>query len=510
MMIAIEEEFDFDPPHGDMKYHAANGFIYSTLAQGLKIVTQFLSVIIMARLLVPTDFGIIAMVYPIYNFALIFQNLGMNQAIIQRHNLTSAQLNSFFWVNVSIGLLICLILIGISPGVAWFYKNQATMPLTIGMALLVAIGGLGNIHGAIMVRKLQFRLQNIFNIASTLLSFLVSVLIGYLWRSYWSLYFGMCVGSLVSLIGSWMMVKWRPSRPGLVPETFEMMRFGLGVTTANLADLIANGLVSAVIGHSLGDRIIGLYDRATRLISAPLQQIQAPLNQVTGPILYRLHDNEENYIRIYRRMAGLLLLIIIPFITWAVGMPQLLIGVVMGKKWLDLTPIFVGMSLAILPQLTNGIIGWIFVSQGRSSDNGRWGLFNASVTVAALFIGLPNGIVGIAWAFAISQFLRLPLIIWFACRTGPVAYRHILEVILPRAFAGLISFGVLTLLPQDRLPAPVTLILGISLSYSTAISVLALFPSGRKALIGDAGFVKFTVERRFGNQLREAGLGPLK
>ena len=128
-----------------------------------------------------------------------------------------------------------------------------------------------------------------------------------------------------------------------------------------------------MIGHDFGARVTGLYDRASRLVSSPLQQIAAPVNQVTGPILYRLHDDEARYVRTFLRMSALLVFILVPFITWTVAMPDTIIRVMMGPKWLEATPLFVSLSLMVLPQFINGVVGWIFVTQGRPGDNGRWG-----------------------------------------------------------------------------------------------------------------------------------------
>jgi PST family polysaccharide transporter len=488
----------FDPPHNEIKAHAASGFIFSSLAQGLKMGLQFLSVIVMSRVLEPSDFGIVAMVYPTYTFAMIFQNLGINQAVIQRPHLTPAQVNTFFWINIVLGTAAFLAVSLLSPAVAWFYHDRRTMYLTMAMAVLLLVAGIGNLHGAIMVRRLQFRQQTILNIVAAVASLMASVLWGYWIGGYWSLYVGLAVGSILPTIGCWMMVKWRPSWPHLVPETGEMLRFGMGVTAANLANTVASSAISMAIGRALGEHITGMYDRASKLVSAPLQQMTAPINQVTGPILYRLHDDPERYVRTFQRMAGLLLLIVTPFIAWVVAMSALMVETLLGAKWVEATPVFAMLSLAALPRFINGIIGWIFVTQGRAADNGRWGVFSSTMDVFAVLLGLSFGAVGVAAGLAISQIAQTPLLLWYACRRGSVQQSLILKLLRSRLLGGTASYAAARLLLSSDIPPWPTLIAGGILSYLVSVAVVALFPSGREALLQDFGFLKYVCRHMMG------------
>ena len=495
---------DFEAPQRELKAHAASGFVFSSAAQITRLITQFLTLFITARLLGPTDFGLIAMVYPIYGFALIFQNLGINQAIIQRPTITHEQLNSFFWINVGLGAGICLILTALSPLVAVFYHESRVTGLTVAMAVLVFIGGLGNIHGALMVRRLQFRLQTSLNIAAAIASLVATVVLAIVFKSVWALYSGLLVSTLLTFLGSWVLVQWRPSGPKLASDTPELMRFGLGVAVANLANIAATSVTSAVIGHNFGARITGLYDRASRLVSSPLQQIAAPVNQVTGPILYRLHDDEPRYVRTFLRMSALLVFILVPFITWTVAMPDTIIRVLMGRRWLEATPLFVALSLMVLPQFINGVVGWIFVTQGRPGDNARWGAFNASVTIVTVLASAPFGVLAVAVSLACSEFIRLPLITLYACRIGPVKIHHVAGILFPRLLGGLAAYVCLSLLHMSGLNAILMLPLGLAISYAIGAAVVGLFPAGRQSLIADAGFVLFT-----GRQIWERAGKPL-
>src|SRR5271155_2313181 len=281
----------FEPIHKDIKRHAASGFVFSGATQVVRVVIQFASVVILARLLNPKDFGLMAMVWPIYNFALMFSNLGFNQAVVQKPDLTAAQINSFFWISSGTGLTICLLLSACSPAVGWFFHDPRAGYLTVAMAVLVLISGIGNLHGAIMMRRMEFRTQAIQNTISTVLTLAVSVIWALVFGGYWSLYAGAAAGVLFSVAAILWHVKWRPSRPAIAAGTWPMLRFGLGVASGNFRGFVAASVSSFAIGHSLGESALGLYDRAAKLVAAPLQQMTGPLNTVVGPILFRLQDD---------------------------------------------------------------------------------------------------------------------------------------------------------------------------------------------------------------------------
>lgn len=493
------KNFDFDPPHDDVKSHAASGFIFSSASQLVRIITQFLSVIVLARLLEPSDFGLIAMVTPVYSFAMLFNNLGLNQATIQKPKITSEEVNSFFWISVGVSMAVCLLLIALSPVVSWFYKEPRTAPLTIAMALLIITSGLGNQHGAIMVRRMQFRLQGILGMVSIVASLIGSVIWAYLFGGYWSLYVGLAVGSIISLAGVWLCVKWRPSAPAIAPETTKMLRYGLGITGTYLADFIAGAVNNAAIGHVLGERTLGLFDRASKLMSAPLAQMVNPISNVVGPILYRLEHDADRYRRTFLRMLASLTLAITPGVIWAISLPDVLITTLLGAKWVETIPIFVPLSLSALPLLINSAVWWLVVTQGRAGDTAKWGMFNAVASIAALFIGLPFGIVAVANATAISHFIRAPFLWWYASRVGPVNFGHIIRTLIPQTVGGVASFTVLKLLQSFELFGPWSLmIVGLILSYAVALMAIALFPSGRVAIARDYGFLKYMIKKILG------------
>lgn len=482
----------FDPPHTDVKRHAASGVIFTGLAQAIKLATQFVSVVVMARLLDPSDFGLVAKVSPIYALAILFHDLGLSQSTMQKPELTADEVNSFFWINVGAGLILSSALIACSPLIARFYGDPRTIGLTIAMALLLFIGGLGNQHGAIMARRMEFRAQATLNTISSLAALAGAVGWAVVFGGYWAIYAGMAVGTLLPVIGVWICIGWRPSRPALAPDTLPMLKYGLGITTANFTNFLVQSLNSVVIGRVLGDRPLGLYDRASRLLSTPLSQLIFPISSAVVPILYRLHDDDDRYRRTFLRTVGSLTLLISPGVVWAIVMADHLVPVLLGAKWTEAIPLFAALSFAALPQLVNGTANWLFMTQRRSAALARWTMFSGVISVAALLSGLPFGIKGVAVASVIAQLLRTPALWWYACLTGPVKVKNVIAEVIPQTIGSLVAFIVLQVLINSRFLLLWPLLIGgVLLSYAVACTTVAMFPSGRISIKRDLDFARF-------------------
>lgn len=478
-----------DPPPTNIKKHAASGFVYSGVSQATKVLTQLLSVVVMARLLEPADFGLMAMVAPVYALACMFGDLGISQAVLQRPSLSHAQNNTFFWLNVFVGIGFTLLLFAVSPLVGWFYGDSRVVSLTVAMAVLVALGGLGNQHGALMLRQMDFRSQAIISISSSLLGLVGSIVAGLLLKSYWALFIGMALTTIASTIGVWIKVKWRPSWPSWAAGSGKMLRYGLGITTGNLITFLVQNLASVLIGRMFGGHLLGLFDRAGKLLATPIQQLTAPISGVMVPILYRLQDDDQRYRRVFLRTTSSLVFMLAPGVVWAIMSAEPLIDYLLGAKWREAVPLFAALSLASLPQLINGSARWLLVTQGRSTDYAKWSLWNGIFAIVSLLIGLPFGILGVAVARVVHQFSVTPLYWCYACRVGPVKAHHVLLALTPQ-LVGVITSGIGMWLWNEHSPGGEwwVLVSGLLLCYALNILTMAIFSQGRAALVNDFEF----------------------
>lgn len=489
-------QYNFDPEHNDYKSSAANGLVFSGSAQAIKIITQFISIIVMARLLTPEDFGLMAMVFPVYAFATMFSDLGFSNAVIQRPKVNHEQVNALFWTGASMGVVIMFVLCAISPLVGVFYGDPRVVPLTIAMAVLVGISGLGIQHGTIMRRRLMFRTQAVIGVTANIFGLIVAIAIAYLYQTYWALFWGMATTTLTAFLGVWICVRWMPGKPARADGAWEMIKYGLGMASGNFMGFLTSNISTIVIGKTFGTHVLGLYDRSHKILMAPMQQALFPLSGVLVPVLHRLQGDPDRYKRTFLRALGSILFLFYPGILWAVISSDSLILLLLGQDWHGVIPLFAVISLCAFTKLLNMGAKWLFETQGRSGDFAKTQFFGGVATILGVVIGAQFGIMGVVICFTISRYIVTPMIWYYACRKGVVTLKGVCFRLLP-LFSGLCVSAICVYFWHqiDAIPRLLELFMGLCLSYGMTITVMLLFAGGREGLRTDIEFVLYVIQK---------------
>ena len=457
---------------------AATGAFHLGLAQAVKIATTFVSTIIVARILTPGDYGVIAMAAPVTAFILLFQNLGLNQAVVQAREVSPEQLNALFWVNIFASIAIAGLLVLISPVAAWFYGDVRAGYVVAASALTVLLSGTALQHGSLLNREMRFRTISRIAIATSAVTLVVTVAAAFVLRSYWALWWGGVASAIVGVILVWRASAWRPSKRVSVAGTRSMLQFGAGITGFNILNFFSRNLDNVLIARFFGAGALGLYDRAYRLMMFPLENINAPLSRLMLPILAKLRDEPERFRRAYLLAVRAIQLAVIPGVAVAVATSDRIIPFLLGPQWTGASPIFFWLSLAGLIQPLSNTTGWLFITSGRTGAMAQWGLFSSFTAVLGFSIGVHWGSVGVAASLFIGAAIRAPFLYSWCVRGTSVRSADLYgEMFTPLAGAGITYFTVQFLDPHFT-TGPL-LVLGLLLSYAIAIALQALSPGGR-------------------------------
>ncbi len=484
----FEPASEFDPPAGSLRRSVGRGALATALAQAAQVATQVASVLILSRLLAPEDFGIVAMCAPVVALLAMLQDFGLVQATVQRKGLLRGEVNFLFWVSAAASL--ALALVALSPLVAAFYEEPRVGPLVAAMALPMALGGLGAQPSALLNRRMAFGRLAAISVAGGLATLAVAVAWAW-WRpSFWALFAGSLAGSLLTAAMAWAFAGWRPGRPRRVEGGRALLGFGAGLTGFNFANFFARNLDNVLIGRVWGEAQLGFYDRAYKLLLFPLSQVANPLARVMVPALSRLLDEPERYRHAFLRVLNLSLLLCLPGVAFATATADTLIPLVLGERWRPSAPIFAALGFAGLMQPLNNPAGWLFISQGRSTDFMWWGLATAGFAIAAFAAGLPWGALGVAMAYAASEYVKTPVLWAVVGRKGPVRPGDTLRACGPAVLAAHVALLAVAL-AQPRL-APhgfPGLLAAAALAYLAFAAALLPFQPGRDTLKDAGGLV---------------------
>ncbi len=474
------------------------GAAVTGLAQIVKMGVQFLSVVSLARLLSPEDFGLVASVAPLIAFIALFQDIGLQQAVIQRASITPEQLNRIFWVTMLLGMSCVLITCLLSPAVAWFYHDPRLQLLTVVICLPLLISSMSSLPVSLLNRTMRFGALSAIDVTATGAGFLATLTGALCGLGYWSLALSQPVTACVLLFGSMLATGWRPGRPCFWLER-DIFSFGANLTGYNVLNYFARNLDNILFGRYAGSVQLGYYDRAYKLLLFPLQNINWPLGRVMMPVFSRMQDDKPRLRQTYLRTVGLLTLVTVPGIAAVSIVPVDVVRFLFGEKWLPVAPIFAWLGIVGLVQPLHASANWLFVSQGRTDAMLRWGVFSSFTTILSFAIGLKWGAVGMAAAYTISEYaVRLPVLYWIMGRLGPVTAFDYVVVQGPLLLAGAATWGLTHQVFIDRVGLsglPLIIATG-ACSYLLAFGVSLLHPSGRQILQEVAGLARKILSRR--------------
>ncbi|MGI9508471.1 MAG: lipopolysaccharide biosynthesis protein [Geminicoccaceae bacterium] len=453
-------------------------------AQGFHLVLHVISVMALARLLTPSDFGIVAMVAPVQALAVLIKTIGLGDAVIQRQDLKPSQLNALFWIQLGVCAALAIAMALFAPAVAWFYDRDALVAITVAYSSVILLGGLGSIHENLLTRRMAFSKIAFVHVTAAILSFATGIGCAFVLASYWALVIMVITKAALEMIMFWGFSRWIPGPPRAAEGVGDLLRFGSSVAGAKIAHFIANNGTTVLLGKVLGDVALGLYDRANRLLVYPTSQLHKPLQGVGIPLLSRLQDDHVRYRTAFITMLQGLAIVASPALVAVIIYAEEVTLLAFGEGWSAVVPIFALLAPVTLSQLINHPLAWLYFTQGRAGEMVAWAWTRSLILFAAVVVGLPFGLVGVVAAFAGAQLLIVTPIIWiWSTRTGPVRLGHAFSAIFPY-LVGIIPTLLLLKLMHDRLdwPAMIELPLAVIVAYLTMGLVSLGFPSGRSAL----------------------------
>lgn len=405
-------------PH--LKHATVRGGAYTLLAQAAKFLLSLGATVVLARLLTPSDYGLVAMVAAFMSFAGIFRDLGLSMATVQKSEITHDQVSTLFWVNQGIGLLLALVVAACAPLVAWFYDTPALRSVTLLLATTFLLGGLTIQHQALLRRQMRFRALAAIEVAALVAGTAVAVLLALSGAGYWALVAREITVALAIAAGVWVLCGWRPGSPRRRSGSKTMLAFGGHLTAYNVVNYFSRNMDRILIGRRWGDQQLGLYSKAHQLLLLPIHQIQAPVASVAIPALSRIKDDPDRYRRYYCSAMTLIGYVTTPMIIAMAVLATEVVDLALGEQWHAAGPIFRVLAIAALGRPIADANYWIYISLGRTRRMLLWGAVSAPLFVLAFALGLPGGAMGVALGYALCALaLRGPAFLW-ALRGSPV------------------------------------------------------------------------------------------
>ena len=406
----------------DLKGRSVRGGAVTVAAQGAKFILRMGSMVVLARLLTPQDYGLIAMVTAVTGFVMMFKDMGLSMATVQKAEINHGQISTLFWINVLLSSGVMLVTAALAPAIAWFYGEPRLIWITLAMAGAFIFSGLTIQHQALLRRQMRFGSLALIQIISLLVSILAALIAAWYGAGYWALVIMYLAEAISGCIAVWVACGWRPGLPVRRTGVRSMLAFGGYLTGFSFINYFGRNADNLLIGKFLGAGQLGLYNKAYQLLMLPINQITTPIAAIAIPALSRLQNDPEKYRRYYYRAISTIAFITMPLVAMLAALSFEIIRIVLGSQWTGAAIIFKVLAFAAFFQSVVGTAGWIYVSLGQTKRMMCWAAIAVPLIVLSFIIGLPWGALGVAISYTVcSLTVNTVPCLAFAFRYSPLS-----------------------------------------------------------------------------------------
>lgn len=483
-------------PAGELKKQVVKGGAITVTSQVLMLLIRTATTMIMARLLVPEVFGLVAMVTVITSFIEIFSDMGLSMAAVQRKELSAGQVTNLFWANLCVSTLMGIVVALMAPGLVWFYKEPRLFYITVVTGISFPVVGIAIQHRAMLQRNMKFGRIAVVELISLIVTGVASIVLAVLGMNYWAIIYGTLIGKIVRSAGFWIAHPWMPGMPHRGSGVRSLLVFGGHVTGFNLVNYWAGHMDNILVGKWWGSRELGLYSKAYSLVMLPVALLRSPINAVMIPALSKLQDEPDRFRSMYLKAASLLAFCSMPLMAFLAILSEEIVLLFLGPNWVASSQIFRIMAIAGLIFPVVSTRGAVYVSLGQANRWFHWAILNTSVRIACFAAGLRWGGIGVAWGYTSAIYIMLLPSMWHCYRFAPIKVTQFLAVLIRPGISSLVMAGaIIGLRSIVNLHAFAEVALCFVAGSVVYLAVISLVPGGRRFIGEMVGLSKTMFKR---------------
>jgi len=424
--------------HGRQSLH---GGAFSLAARGINAVVQVGSVLFLARLLSPEDYGLVAMVLAVTGFAPVLVDLGSRDAVVQRERLTPGEVSGLFWVTMGVACVFALLVAASGSLIARIYNEPRLTSIALVSSLAFVASALISQHHSLLRRAMKFRQIAVIEVGSNVLGAACAIAMAFYGLGYWALVVRPIATLFFTAIGVWVQSRWLPGAPTFTSGVKEMLKFGLNLTGFCMTDFASRSSDRIAIGIKSGARPLGYYQQAF-MVYDNLLDLTAALHSVAVVSLSKLRENLVELKRLWAKGLSTLAFYTMPIFGVLAVVSQDLVVVVLGEKWATAGVLLSVLALRGIPHSVERTLGWLHVAAGRADRWMHWGFFAAAAQLVALFCGLPFGPMGIIVAYVLLTYVLFVPAIAFGGKPLGIGHGDVLEAVSRPLTGALAAVGV--------------------------------------------------------------------
>ncbi|HCS65800.1 MAG TPA: colanic acid exporter [Cellvibrio sp.] len=411
-----------------LKHKTFSAVRWTTAATGVRALLQLAQVAVLARLLAPEDYGLMAMVSVVLGFASIFSDMGVNSAYVQRQDVTQEQRSSLFWLNVGMSGALTLLVLVFSPLIARFFGDDRLTPLLMLAASTFVISALGQQVRMTAEKALDFRPVVLLEVAAALLGFAAAVTVAFAGWGVYALILGGIVGAVSGTLLAWLFLArgWRPLWRFRLGDVRSYLGFGGALVANNIVNEINRGIDLLLGGRMLGAAALGLYSLPRQIVFQIQGMVNPIITRVGFPLIAQVQADIPRVRAIYLKTLNMTAATNAPLYVGIAFFAPEVVRIVLGDKWLAAADLLRLLAVWGFLRSTGNPVGSLLLGMGRADLSLKWNLGMLFVIPPVLWVGSQFGTMGMAWALLGFQlFMFVPG--WYVmvrplCKAGLVEH----------------------------------------------------------------------------------------
>ena len=446
----------------------------------------------LARILAPDEYGLAGMALVFGSFVLIFADLALGQAIVQRRSLSIVDKATAFWISIAAGAAFTLAGIALSGPIASFFGESELRPMIAVLSLSFLLSSIGTTQSALLVREMAFRGLEIREIVATASGAAVAIAVALAGKGAWAIIAQQLTVSIASTVLVWHYSPWRPSARFSRESLRAFAGFSANMLGTNTLSQLRSTTDNALIGRFLGAASLGVYALAYNMILVPFNRIAIPIAQVLFPAMSRIQDEPTRMAEYWRRSIQMLAAFAMPALVGLILVAPDFVAVALGSKWSEAVPVIRLLGVVGLLQTLQFLNPIVLQALDRTSLLFRWTLFSYVCAVAAFVVGLQWGIVGVAAAFAASAAVTEPTYAWLTGRLLGVSLLQLARDLagIAQATAAMAAAVLLTRMLLLETGAGAAVRLAVEIGVGTLVFATVCRWRAPSVMDGFGGFVR--------------------
>lgn len=381
------------------------GVVWSSIERFSLQSIQFIINIIMARLLLPSDYGMIGMLAIFLQLSQTFVDCGFTNALIQRKERTETDFSTVFYCNILIAVTLYAILFFAAPSIAGFYNLPQLTEVTRVISLNFIFASFSAVHKTKLTINVDFKTQSKASLTAALISGGVGIATAYTGMGVWALVCQSVLNSLLLTALLCYFVRWKPLLKFSRQSFNSLFSFGSKLMIANFINIVYRNLYTLIIGKKFSAVVLGYYTRAEQFASFPPSNINAVLSRVTYPILSSIQDDDQRLADTYRKYIQLASFIIFPLMIGLASLALPIVRILLTDKWIGIVTLLQILCFDWMFDHISSINLNLLYVKGRSDLSLRLEIIKKTIAIIILFISIPFGIEGMCWGRVIYSLI---------------------------------------------------------------------------------------------------------